>query len=307
MVWLIDCPCSWCPTNCGHWPKPLIPQFAPRPQGGGTAPVDARAVFTPIVYVLTTGCGWREQPRSFGVSFQTAHRRFGQWTTAGVWRRLYRAVLDELGSRGWIDWSRVIPDAASVRAKGGELTGPRSSIRTGSLTLHVNFRVDRPWSSSGPSRPCCCPGRPAGAEDRSVVVYCLHSERPVRARHNVSRTGRRVAKAGKFRSVRRALPVVGRLTGGDDEITRIGKARPAHRKVDLAAQSAAGPARPFLSDREGVDEAGRSPLFQCQRHTDAPDHTCSSLDKTLASCGRGGAWPYAPPSFRHGSWTTRSR
>jgi transposase len=34
---------------------PLIPVFEPRPQGGGTAPVDARAVFTAIVYVLTSG------------------------------------------------------------------------------------------------------------------------------------------------------------------------------------------------------------------------------------------------------------
>jgi hypothetical protein len=33
--------------------QPLIPQFTPRPQGGGTAPVDDRAVLTAIVYVLT--------------------------------------------------------------------------------------------------------------------------------------------------------------------------------------------------------------------------------------------------------------
>jgi hypothetical protein len=34
-------------------------------------------------------------------------------------------VLDELGARGELDWSSVIVDAASVRAKkGGSLTGP---------------------------------------------------------------------------------------------------------------------------------------------------------------------------------------
>ena len=100
--------------------EPLIPRFTPRPQGGGTAPVDDRAVFTAIVYVLTSGCGWRELPVSFGVSFQTAHRRFAQWTKAGVWCRLHRAVLDELAERGLIDWSRVIVDAACVRAKRGD-------------------------------------------------------------------------------------------------------------------------------------------------------------------------------------------
>jgi transposase len=100
--------------------EPLIPVFVPRPQGGGTAPVDARAVFTAIVYVLTSGCAWRDVPPSFGVGFQTAHRRFGQWTKAGLWRQLHHALLDELGSQGLIDWSRAIVDGACVRAKKGD-------------------------------------------------------------------------------------------------------------------------------------------------------------------------------------------
>jgi hypothetical protein len=35
--------------------QPLIPVFPPRPQGGGTAVTDDRAVFTAIVFVLTSG------------------------------------------------------------------------------------------------------------------------------------------------------------------------------------------------------------------------------------------------------------
>jgi transposase len=100
--------------------EPLIPEFKPRPQGGGTAPLPARAVFTAIVYVLTSGCAWRDLPPSFGVPFQTAHRRFSQWTKDGLWRRLHHAVLDELGSRGLIDWTRAILDGACVRAKKGD-------------------------------------------------------------------------------------------------------------------------------------------------------------------------------------------
>lgn len=99
--------------------EPLIPRFEPRPQGGGTAPVDDRAVFTAIVFVLTSGCAWRMLPPSFGVSVPTAHRRFSEWTTACLWRKLHRAVLDELGGQGMIDWSRAVCDGASVRAKKG--------------------------------------------------------------------------------------------------------------------------------------------------------------------------------------------
>ncbi|WP_433339064.1 IS5 family transposase [Spirillospora sp. CA-294931] len=103
----------------------LIPQFSPRRQGGGTMPVEDRAVFTAIVYVLTSGCAWRHLPGEFGVSVPTAHRRFSAWTRAGLWPRLHRAVLDELGARGQVDWTSAIVDAAAVRAKrGGTLTGP---------------------------------------------------------------------------------------------------------------------------------------------------------------------------------------
>lgn len=98
---------------------PLLPSFRPRRQGGGTPPLDERAVFAAVVYVLTSGCAWRHLPPTFGVSPATAHRRFATWTKAGVWRRLHRAVLDELGARGELDWSSVIVDAASVRAKKG--------------------------------------------------------------------------------------------------------------------------------------------------------------------------------------------
>ncbi len=38
-----------------------LPFSRSRPQGGGTAPIDQRAVFTAIVYVLISGCAWRSQ------------------------------------------------------------------------------------------------------------------------------------------------------------------------------------------------------------------------------------------------------
>ncbi|WP_405593505.1 transposase [Streptomyces sp. NBC_01092] len=82
---------------------PLLPAFAARPQGGGTAPCDERAVFTAVVYALTSGCSWRHLPPTFGTSPATAHRRFTVWTEAGLWRRLHLAVLDELGARGEVD------------------------------------------------------------------------------------------------------------------------------------------------------------------------------------------------------------
>lgn len=96
-----------------------VPEFAVRAQGGGTAPVDARVVFTAIVFVLVSGCPWRLLPRSFGVSPATAHRRFQAWVRAGVFARMQRRVLDAAGVAGLIDWTSVLVDAAAVRAKKG--------------------------------------------------------------------------------------------------------------------------------------------------------------------------------------------
>src|SRR5512146_2849646 len=99
------------PGNLWALAEPVLPSFRSRPQGGGTAPIDQRAVFTAVVYGLTSGCAWRHLPPTFGVSPATAHRRFSAWTTSGVWRHLHRVVLDEIGARGGLDWSSVIVDA----------------------------------------------------------------------------------------------------------------------------------------------------------------------------------------------------
>ncbi|MFE1465547.1 IS5 family transposase [Streptomyces nigra] len=105
--------------------EPLIPPFRLRRQGGGTAPLADRKVFTAIVYALTTSCAWRRLPPCFGVSPATAHRRFTAWARAGLWPRLHAAVLNRLGAAGAVGWSAALVDSASVRAKkGGELVGP---------------------------------------------------------------------------------------------------------------------------------------------------------------------------------------
>jgi transposase len=77
-------------------------------------------VLAAIVFVASSGCTWRQLPPVFGVSWQTAHRRFTEWTAARVWAKLHRVTLDRLGEQGMLDWSRCAVDAVSIRAaKGG--------------------------------------------------------------------------------------------------------------------------------------------------------------------------------------------
>jgi transposase len=101
---------------------PLLPRHR-RHRRGGRPYADDRAALRGILFVLKTGIGWEDLPAEvFGVSGITCWRRLQQWAKAGVFRKLQQSLLDELGMRGRIDWSRAAFDSASVRAQKG---GPR--------------------------------------------------------------------------------------------------------------------------------------------------------------------------------------
>jgi len=100
--------------------RPLIPTPPQRRQGGGRRRVDDRAVLAAIVYLVQARCSWWKLPgQMFGVSRATAHRRFTEWTAAGLWERLHQQTLNRLGEIGLIDWSRAVADSIVVRAEKG--------------------------------------------------------------------------------------------------------------------------------------------------------------------------------------------
>ncbi|MFD9474583.1 IS5 family transposase [Streptomyces goshikiensis] len=114
-----------------------------RPQGGGRRRAGDREALAAIIFVATSGCTWRQLPPVFGPSWQTVYRRFALWSRARVWARLHRVILDELGARGELDWSRCAIDSVSMRAaKGGPLTGPNPTDR-GKLGSKIHLLTDR--------------------------------------------------------------------------------------------------------------------------------------------------------------------
>lgn len=99
--------------------EPLLPAEKPKPRGG-RPPTPNREALRGILFVLRTGIPWEYLPQEMGCgSGMTCWRRLRDWYEAGVWEKLYAVVLDELGTRGDIDWSRASLDASSVPAKKG--------------------------------------------------------------------------------------------------------------------------------------------------------------------------------------------
>ncbi|MGX0885618.1 transposase [Kocuria rhizophila] len=110
---------------------PLIPPQPPPRGPGGSPRIEDRAALEGILFVLHTGCRWRDLPVELGCgSGHTAWRRLRAWQEAGMWEKLHRAVLEELSKQEILDRSRAGIDAVSVRAKkGGELTDPNTTDR----------------------------------------------------------------------------------------------------------------------------------------------------------------------------------
>ncbi|MGP3954047.1 IS5 family transposase [Streptomyces sp. 7N604] len=164
----------------------VVPPAPVRPQGGGRRRHGDREVLAAIVFVATSGCTWQQLPPSFGPSGATAHRRFSEWRKARVWAKLHRLVLDELGARGELDWTRCAIDSVNMRAlKRGTLTGP-NPVDRGKYGSKIHLVTDRN------GLPLSVGISGANTHDSQALVPLVTGIPPIRSRRG--RRRRRPAK-----------------------------------------------------------------------------------------------------------------
>lgn len=105
--------------------EPLLPKYRKGEQGGRPR-ADSRRLLDGILYVLRTGCQWKEAPREFGAP-STLHKYFQEWTRKGVFFRLWKEALREYDELEGIDWGWQSLDGAMTKAPlGGEKNRPES-------------------------------------------------------------------------------------------------------------------------------------------------------------------------------------
>ena len=73
-----------------------------------------------VVYLLKTGCPWRDLPERFG-PWKTIYNRFARWSKRGVWARVFEALQTRV-DRGaaLLDASIARAHQDSCGAKGGQ-------------------------------------------------------------------------------------------------------------------------------------------------------------------------------------------
>ncbi|WP_199242838.1 IS5 family transposase [Vitiosangium sp. GDMCC 1.1324] len=122
---------------------PLLP-VPKKKKKPGRPRADDRVALEAIIFVLRTGIPWEMLPqKQFGLSGMTAWRRLEQWTQAGVFEKLQRTLLDELGEKGLVDFSRTSIDSSTVRAlQRGVHTGKNPTDRAKAGSKH-HLLVDR--------------------------------------------------------------------------------------------------------------------------------------------------------------------
>jgi putative transposase len=83
-----------------------------------------------IFFVLRTGCQWGVLDAAGICSHSSAHRRFQEWTAAGVFVTLWAEGLQEYDALKGLDWEWLAMDGAMTKAPlGGERTGRNPTDR----------------------------------------------------------------------------------------------------------------------------------------------------------------------------------
>lgn len=133
--------------------EPLLPPRKPHPLGCHNPRVPDRDAMDAIFFVLRTGCQWNALNATGICSSSSTHRRFQEWTEAGVFELIWALGLDEYEELKGIDWSWQSMDGAMTKAPlgGGKNRAQpnRSSQGWNQAKSAHRRRGDPAWSCGG--------------------------------------------------------------------------------------------------------------------------------------------------------------
>src|SRR3989339_1326919 len=106
--------------------EPLLPPKPKHPLNCHNPRVPDRDAMNAIVFVLRTGCQWNALNGTRICSSSSAHRRFLEWTDAGVFEKFWTLGLLQYDILKGLNWSWLAMDGSVTKAPlGGEKNRPK--------------------------------------------------------------------------------------------------------------------------------------------------------------------------------------
>lgn len=122
--------------------EPLLrPDRGKRHAGGRPRKYELRRVVDALLYVVKTGCQWRQLPANFP-PWLSVHQQFRAWRDDGTWERVARA-LREQGRRA--SGRNATPTVAIIDSQSAKTTGKGGRAAT------TQARRSRGASGTSPS------------------------------------------------------------------------------------------------------------------------------------------------------------
>jgi len=98
---------------------PLLPGKASDP---GRTAADNRLFVNGVLWVLRSGAHWHDLPERYG-KWKSLHKRFSRWAKAGVWERVFEALIDDPDNEYlMLDSTLVRAHQQAATGKGGTAT-----------------------------------------------------------------------------------------------------------------------------------------------------------------------------------------
>jgi transposase len=99
--------------------EPLLPGKAGDP---GRTAVDNQLFVNGVLWVLRSGAHWCDLPERYG-KWKSVHQRFARWAKAGVWERVFEALIDDAENEYlMLDTTLVRAHQQAATGKGGATT-----------------------------------------------------------------------------------------------------------------------------------------------------------------------------------------
>ena len=97
----------------------FIAPLLPKPAKTGRPATNRREAINGILYVLKTGCKWKDIPHDIKTSPSTSNRILLEYQKKGIWQKILRELTKKAGRAGKINLNNAYHDASAIKSKRG--------------------------------------------------------------------------------------------------------------------------------------------------------------------------------------------